>query len=166
MPSSANEINDRFLIKLSGEVFAAGDQGVDAAALDCVGGELLLAWRERPRFAVVVGGDNFYRGRSATPGAINRIHADYLGMLATVMNGTILQQWIQVQGLASAVLSAFPVGPICNSYGSAEANALPDLGSLIILAGGYGLPVFHYRYHGKSSSPGDWRQDVDKSDTS
>ena len=55
MPSSANEINDRFLIKLSGEAFAAGNQGVDAAALDFVGGELLLSWRERPRFAVVVG---------------------------------------------------------------------------------------------------------------
>ena len=56
MASSANEINDRFLIKLSGEAFAAGDQGVDAAALDFVGGELLLAWRERPRFVVTVGG--------------------------------------------------------------------------------------------------------------
>ena len=142
MPSSANEINDRFLIKLSGGAFTAGDQGVDAAALDFVGGELLLAWRERPRFAVVVGGGNFYRGRSATPGAINRIHADYVGMLATVMNGIILQQWIQARGLASAVLSAFPVGPMCNSYSPAEANALLDSGSLVILAGGTGCPFF------------------------
>ena len=62
MPSSANDINDRFLIKLSGEVFAVGDQGVDAAALDFVGGELLLAWRERPRFAVVVGVATFIMG--------------------------------------------------------------------------------------------------------
>ena len=62
MPSSANEINDRFLIKLSGEAFAAGDQGVDAAALEFVGGEFLLAWRERPRFAVVVGVATFIVG--------------------------------------------------------------------------------------------------------
>ena len=115
MPSSPNDSNDRFLIKLSGEVFAAGDQVVDAAAFDLVGGELLLTWRERPRFALVVGGGNFYRGRSAMPGVIDRIHADYVGMLATVMNGIILQQWIQSKGLASAVLSAFPVGPMCNS---------------------------------------------------
>ena len=142
MPSSANETNDRFVIKLSGEAFAAGDQSVDAAALDLVGSELLLAWRERPGFAVVVGGGNFYRSRSAIFGTIDRIHADYVGMLATVMNGIILQQWIQAQGLASAVLSAFPVGPICNSYSPAEANSLLDSGSLVILAGGTGCPFF------------------------
>ena len=142
MPSLANEIDDRFLIKLSGEAFAAGDKGVDAAALDLVGGELLLAWRERPRFAVVVGGGNFYRGRNATPGAIDRIHADYVGMLATVMNGIILQQWIQAQGVTSAVLSAFPVGPMCDSYSPSEANALLNSGSLVILAGGTGCPFF------------------------
>ena len=142
MPSSSNEIHDRFLIKLSGEAFGVGDQSADAATLDFVGGELLLAWRARPRFAVVVGGGNFYRGRSATPGAIDRIHADYVGMLATVMNGIILQQWIQTQGLASTVLSAFPVGPICNSYSPAEANGLLDSGSLVILAGGTGCPFF------------------------
>jgi uridylate kinase len=137
-----NEFNDRFLIKLSGEAFAAGGQGIDAAALDLIGGELLLAWRERPRFAVVVGGGNFYRGRSATPRPIDRVHADYVGMLATVMNGIILQQWIQSQGFTSAVLSAFQVGPMCNSYNPAEANALLDSGSLVILAGGTGCPFF------------------------
>ena len=63
-------------------------------------------------------------------------------MLATVMNGIILQQWIQAQRLASAVLSAFPVGPMCNSYSPPEANALLDSGSLVILAGGTGCPFF------------------------
>ena len=97
MPSSPNESNDRFLIKLGGEAFAAGDQVVDAAALDLVGGELLLAWRERTRLAVV-GVGNCYRGRSVIPGVIDRIHADYVGMLTTVMNGIALQQWIQSKG--------------------------------------------------------------------
>ena len=142
MPSSANEINDRFLIKLSGEAFGTHDQGIDAAALDLVGSELLLAWRERPRFAVVVGGGNFYRGRSANSAAIGRVHADYVGMLATVMNGIILQQWIEAQGLASEVLSAFPVGSMCKSYNPAEARALLDSGSIVILAGGTGCPFF------------------------
>ena len=135
MPSSANEVNDRFLIKLSGEAFGTHDQGIDAAALDLVGSELLLAWRERPRFAVVVGGGNFYRGRSANSAAIGRVHADYVGMLATVMNGIILQQWIRAYGLASVVFSAFPIGPMCNSYSPAEANVLLDSYSLVILAG-------------------------------
>lgn len=142
MPSSVNDISDRFLIKLSGEAFAAGNRGVDATALDLVGGELLHAWRERPRFAVVVGGGNFFRGRSAAPSVIDRVHADYVGMLATVMNGIILQQWLQAKGVTSAVLSAFPVGRMCDSYSPAEANALLESGSLVILVGGTGCPFF------------------------
>ena len=142
MPSSANEVDDRFLVKLSGEAFGTGDQGIDAAALDSVGSELLLAWRERPRFAVVVGGGNFYRGRGSNSAVIGRVYADYVGMLATIMNGIILQQWIEAQGLASEVLSAFPVGPMCKSYSPAEANALLDSGSIVILAGGTGCPFF------------------------
>ena len=135
MPSSVNEIDNRFLIKLSGESFGAGGQGVDAAALNLVGGELLLAWQECPKFMVVVGGGNFYRGRSATPNAIDRINADYVGMLATVMNGIILQQWIQAQGTESSVLSAVPVGSLCENYSPARANALLNSGSLVVLAG-------------------------------
>lgn len=142
MRSSANARDDRFLIKLSGEAFGGGDQPVDPAALDVVGGELLLAWHERPRLAVVVGGGNFYRGRSATPYSINRIHADYVGMLATVMNGVILQQWIESKGLTAAVLSAFPVEPVCKRYSPAKASTLIDSGFLVILAGGTGSPFF------------------------
>jgi uridylate kinase len=142
VPSSPNELNDRLLIKLSGEELAGGNQGTNDAALELVGRELLLAWRERPRFAVVVGGGNFYRGRDATFNSINRIHADYVGMLATVMNGIILQQWIEAQGLASEVLSAFPVGSICDSYTPGKANALIDSGTVVILAGGTGSPYF------------------------
>ena len=142
MPSLTNEISDRFLIKLSGEAFGTHEKGVDLASLDLVGGELLHAWRERPRFAVVVGGGNFYRGRSSNSAVIGRVHADYVGMLATVMNGIILQQWIEAQGLASEVLSALPVGSMCKSYSPAEANALLDSGSIVILAGGTGCPFF------------------------
>ena len=142
MPSLINEVNDRFLIKLSGEVFTVGDRCLDAAALSLIGGELLLAWHERPRFAVVVGGGNFYRGRTATPDVIDRIHADYVGMLATVMNGIILQQWIQAQGVPSEVLSAVPVGNFCASYSPTLANTLIDSGTLVILSGGTGSPYF------------------------
>ena len=142
MPSSANEINDRFLIKLSGETFATDDQCVDDAALDLLGGELLLAWRERPRFAVVVGGGNFYRGRSGTSDVIDRIHADYVGMLATVMNGIILQQWIQAHGLAATVLSAIPIGVIAEPYSPEIAKKYLKAGSVVILVGGTGSPFF------------------------
>jgi uridylate kinase len=142
VPSSANEVNDRFLIKLSGEAFGSRDQGIDTAALELVGRELLLAWHEHPRLAVVVGGGNFYRGRNANSAVISRVHADYVGMLATVMNGIILQQWIEAQGLASEVLSAFPVGSMCKSYSPVEASTLLDSGSIVILAGGIGSPFF------------------------
>jgi uridylate kinase len=63
-------------------------------------------------------------------------------MLATIMNGIILQQWIEAQGLTSEVLSAFAVGSMCKSYSPAEANSLLDAGSIVILAGGMGCPFF------------------------
>ena len=141
MPSSANEINDRLLRKLSGEASAAGDHGVDAAALD-------FRWQTSPRVTrattvcICCWGSNCYRGHSAIHSAINRNHADCVDMLATVMNGIILQQWTQAQGLATTVLSAFPVGPMCNSYSPAETDALLESGSLFILAGGTGFPFF------------------------
>ena len=59
MPSQTNEVDDRFLIKLSGEVFPAVDQYIDAAPLESVSAKLLLAWYEDPQFAVVVGGGFF-----------------------------------------------------------------------------------------------------------
>jgi uridylate kinase len=63
-------------------------------------------------------------------------------MMATVMNGIILQQWLETHGLPSEVLSAFPVGSMCDIYSPRKANSLIDSGTLAILVGGTGCPYF------------------------
>ena len=142
MPDGDERINNRFLIKLSGEAFGSTDSGLDSNALDSVGKELILAREECSRIAVVVGGGNFYRSRNARAGSIGRVKADYVGMLATVMNGVVLQQWLEAQSVSSVVFSAFPIRSICECYTPDKAIALLESGSMVILAGGTGSPFF------------------------
>ena len=78
------------LVKLSGEAFGGSSSGVDGEALNYIGQELLLARDINPRIAVVVGGGNFYRGITRESDLINRVEADYVGMLATVMNLSLI----------------------------------------------------------------------------
>ena len=141
MPNPNNELDGGpFLIKLSGEAFGGNGEGVDGESLEFLGRELLSAWREQCKICVVVGGGNFYRGREAMSATIDRIHADHVGMLATVMNGVILQQWVQAQGVPSKVLSSIPVGTICDLYSPELAKEALNAGVLVILVGGIGNP--------------------------
>lgn len=142
MSDRENSINDRFLVKLSGEAFGGRKSGIDAKALDAIGEELILARAERPQIAVVVGGGNFYRGRAARASSIGRVQADCVGMLATVMNGIILQQWLERHQVSCGVLSAFSVGPMCELYSPNKAIALLESGSMVILVGGIGSSYF------------------------
>ena len=116
MQSLVNETYEPILVKLSGEALGGGGSGINQEALEFLGTELLSARDCKPQIAVVVGGGNFYRGQDSESDKINRIQADYIGMLATVMNGIVLQQWIQAHGLAATVLSAVPIGVIAESY--------------------------------------------------
>jgi len=136
------EIGERYLIKISGESLSRGEQGVDQLALEAAGQEILKAWEVQPNFAVVVGGGNFYRGRSAMPGLIDQLHADHVGMLATIMNGIVLQQWLTARSQPAALLSALPVNQICESYSAIKARSMIERGILVVLAGGIGLPFF------------------------
>jgi len=131
-----------YLIKVSGESFAADAQGISESALEFTGQEILKAWEVQPNFAVVVGGGNFYRGRGAMPGLIDQLHADHVGMLATIMNGIILQQWFTARLQPAVALSAFPVGHICETYSAVKARSLIERGILVVMAGGTGSPFF------------------------
>ena len=130
------------LVKLSGEAFGGASSGVNGSALNCIGQELLLARDVNPKMAVVVGGGNFYRGKSREYDFIDRVEADYVGMLATVMNGIILQQWMERQNVDAKLLSAIPVGTIVEGYSKKLAKQYLDSDSLVILAGGTGNPFF------------------------
>jgi uridylate kinase len=140
--SLINETYEPIVVKLSGEALGGGGSGIDQKALEFLGTELLSARDYKPQIAVVVGGGNFYRGQESESNKINRIQADYVGMLATVMNGVILQQWMQAHDLAATVLSAIPIGVIAEQYSPAIAKQYLKAGSVVILSGGTGSPFF------------------------
>jgi len=130
------------LVKLSGEALGRGVNGVDPEALEFLGRELLSIREQAQQIAVVVGGGNFYRGQDSHLKKIERIPADYVGMLATVINGVILQQWIQSKGVKAKVLSAIAVDPIAEHYNPETARECLKDGTMLILSGGTGSPYF------------------------
>ena len=134
----------RFLIKLSGESLGGrAGVGIDPDAFAFVGQELTLAMAGGSELAVVVGGGNFFRGNRSTEWDIDRVAADQVGMLATVMNGILLRDWLSSnQNAATALFSAIPVNSVVTAYRATEARAKLAQGCLVILAGGTGNPYF------------------------
>jgi len=135
----------RVLVKLSGEAFCApGAFGIDPEALAATVAELAPLHEMQVQAAVVVGGGNFLRGRE-TAGAgsfLQRTTADAMGMLATVMNALALQDALQARHLPARVLSAVPMGGLCEPYVRARAVRHLEKGRFVILAAGTGSPFF------------------------
>jgi len=94
------------------------------------------------QLAVVVGGGNLVRGRSLTKFGVGRVAADYMGMLATVINSLALQDALGRQGVESRVLSAIQVGAVAEPYIRKRATKHLEKGRVVILAGGTGSPYF------------------------
>ena len=131
----------RVLLKLSGEVLGgSAGAGLEASSVDRVVSELAAALSAGLEVGVVVGGGNFLRG--ASTGHVDRIAADQMGMLATVMNGLALASALGARGISASVLSAVPAGTLCEPYGAWRARSLLAAGCPVILAGGTGNPLF------------------------
>ena len=94
------------------------------------------------RVAVVVGGGNIFRGITGASHGIDRVKADFMGMLATVMNGVALEQALRQEGQAAALYSGLPVPTVCKTFSRDEAAADLDRGAVVVLAGGTGNPFF------------------------
>lgn len=134
----------RILLKLSGEALCApGGTGIDAAAMAALAKEIRGVTSLGVQLAVVVGGGNFLRGRDlAYNPRIRRTSADYMGMLATMMNGLALRDSLQASGIAATVLSAIADPRICEPFSCRRADELLVAGHTLILAGGTGSPFF------------------------
>jgi uridylate kinase len=133
----------RILVKLSGEVMAGGGgTGIEPAALEELAGELADLKRSEVEAAVVVGGGNLIRGIQANRYNIDRVTADYAGMLATIINGLALGGALERKGVSTSVQSAVSVGEFVSPY--VRSHALRDLqaGKMIIFVGGTGNPFF------------------------
>ena len=134
----------RVLLKLSGETFCKlGELGIDGGQVDSIAERIAQIGKLDIQVAVVVGGGNFLRGATFSQRSnIPRHTADYMGMLATVMNACALQETLEKFGQSTRVLSAIEVAAICEPFIRRRALRHLEQGRVIILAGGTGNPFF------------------------
>jgi len=133
----------RVLLKLSGEVMMGESAyGIDPATVGRLADELIRVRRSGVELAVVIGGGNIFRGMSGTASGMDRASADYMGMLATVMNAIALQDAIERQGEVVRVISALHIREVAEPYIRRRAVRHLEKGRILIFAAGTGNPYF------------------------
>ncbi|MEQ7009696.1 UMP kinase [Actinopolymorpha sp. B17G11] len=132
----------RVLIKLSGQAVAGPHQsGFDAGALDHLAREVLQARDIGIQVGIVVGGGNVFRGSSAEEWGIDRVEADNIGMLATVINAILLRGKLTALGEHDIrVMTAIPISSVAEPFIRLRAMSHLDKGKIVIIAGGIGQP--------------------------
>ena len=137
-------IYKRILLKLSGEsLMGSKEFGMDAVAVNEVAKDLKELVLQGVEVCVVIGGGNIFRGIAGAAAGMDRTSADYMGMLATVMNALSLQDALEnKQGLQTRVLSAIPMPTVCESYIRRRAVRHLEKGRIVIFAAGTGNPFF------------------------
>jgi uridylate kinase len=133
----------RVVLKLSGEALA-GNQGygIDPLVLDRVASEVRDVAALGVQIAIVIGGGNIFRGVAASAGGMERATADYMGMLATVINALALQDSLEKAGLQTRVLSAIEMRAVAEPYIRRRAMRHLEKGRVVIFAAGTGNPFF------------------------
>ena len=133
----------RILLKLSGEA-AMGDQafGIDPITVARVAGEVKAAKATGLELCLVIGGGNIFRGMAGAAKGMDRATADYMGMLATVMNALAMQDALEQQGVETRVMSAIPMAAVCEPYIRRRAERHLEKGRVVIFAAGTGSPYF------------------------
>ncbi len=133
----------RVLLKLSGEVLTGDESyGISAPILNRIAGEVKEIADLGIELGIVIGGGNIYRGISADEQGIDRVSADYMGMLATIINSLALQNAIERQGVPSRVLSAITMPQVAEPYIRRRATRHLEKRRVVILAAGTGNPYF------------------------
>ncbi len=133
----------RILLKLSGEALAANQGfGVDPERIHEVAAELADVQKLGIQIAVVVGGGNFFRGVAIQAKTMDRVSADHMGMLATVINALALQDALEKQGVHTRVQSAIEMNQVAEPFIRRRAMRHLEKGRVVIFAGGTGNPYF------------------------
>ncbi len=133
----------RVLVKLSGEALLGKvDYGVDPAVLKRVATELVEVAATGVQVAVVIGGGNIFRGAGLARSGMDRVTADQMGMLATVMNSLAMQDAIESVGAHARVMSAIRINEVCEEYIRRRAVRHLEKGRIVIFAAGTGSPFF------------------------
>ncbi|MGI6673679.1 MAG: UMP kinase [Limnochordia bacterium] len=132
----------RVVLKLSGEALGGGDFGIDAGVVGYIAQEISSVLNLGVEIAVVVGGGNFWRGASGSAKGIDRSTADYMGMLATVINALALQDALEKRGVQTRVQTAIEMRQIAEPYIRRRAIRHLEKGRVVIFASGTGNPFF------------------------
>ena len=133
----------RVLLKLSGEALAGeAGYGIDPATMDKLCREIISVAALGTQLALVIGGGNIFRGLSASSAGMDRTSADYVGMLATIMNAMAVHDAIQQLGQMARVYSAISMPEVCDHYIVRHVRTAMDSGRIALCAGGTGNPYF------------------------
>lgn len=133
----------RILLKLSGEVLAGdGSFGIDAAKVDALAAEIVEVAAQGAELGLVVGGGNFFRGVAAAAKHMDRVAADQMGMLATVINGIALQDALERHGRPTRLMTAIQMNQVAEPFIRRRAIRHLEKGRIVIFAGGTSNPYF------------------------
>jgi uridylate kinase len=134
---------NRVLLKISGEALMADrDFGLDTAMVERVAQEIKSVNDRGVQVCLVIGGGNIFRGVSGAAGGMERASADYMGMLATVINSLAVQSNLEKLGVNTRVQSAIPMNAVCEPYIRRKAVRHMEKGRVVIFAAGTGNPYF------------------------
>jgi uridylate kinase len=143
MSDSTRSRYSRITVKLSGEALLGNaDYGIDPAMLKRIAGEIQEIVQMGTQVAVVVGGGNIFRGAGLARAGMDRVTADHMGMLATVMNAVAMQDALESSGMQSRVMSAIRINQVCEDYIRRRAIRHLEKGRVVIFAAGTGNPFF------------------------
>lgn len=133
----------RVLLKLSGESLGGpAGKGIDEAWMARYAQEVTAAVKNGCQIGIVIGGGNIFRGLSGVKSGFERVDADKMGMLATVINSLGLAMAIRAEGVKAEVFTATPMEPVANYYMRDKALAVMEAGGVALIAGGTGNPFF------------------------
>lgn len=134
---------NRVLLKLSGEALKGNQEhGYQSDAISVIVERIRKMLDQGVEIALVVGAGNLWRGLAGSSGGMDRVRADHMGMLATMMNAIALQEHFRMAGVASIIQSAFGVEGMLPRYSAETARKALSAGQLVIFAGGTGNPYF------------------------
>ena len=144
MPLSHRSLRfKRILLKLSGEsLMGDKNSGISHQTLKDISSEIHSVHQIGIEIAIVMGGGNIFRGVKSSEYDIGRVTADYMGMLATVINALALKETLNTVGSAATVMTALEIDRVVESYGRERALRHLDKGKIVIFAGGTGNPYF------------------------
>jgi len=139
----AEPVYQRILLKLSGEaLLGEADYGIDPLVLRRLAAEIHALVDRGVEVALVIGGGNIFRGAGLAEAGMDRVGADHMGMLATVMNGLAMQDALERENVFTRVMSAIKINQVCEDYIRRRAIRHLEKGRVVIFAAGTGNPFF------------------------